>query len=148
MTLTGRKGTAVVVALVVSVCLNLVVAGMMVGHRWHGGDRMGMFGGPMRGMPEEARPLVKDIFDANRAEFDAKREAVDQARQRIAAALQGDTIDQAQLDAALGDMQARMAELFQLGQKVMVDVAQKLPPDMRKEWAKKWAEERRWKKPD
>ncbi len=149
MTLTGRKGTIVIVALVASVCVNLLLAGMMVGQRWHGGPgRMGgMFGGPMRDMPEAARPLVKEVFDANRAEFDAKRAAVDEARQRIAAALQADTIDQAQLDAALGEMELRMRDLYQHGQKVMVEVAQKLPPELRRDWAKKWAEERRWKKP-
>jgi Spy/CpxP family protein refolding chaperone len=108
---------------------------------------MGMFGGQMRDVPEAAQPLVKDIFEANRPEFEAKREAVDQARQRLATALQADTIDQAQLDAALGEMQLRMTELYQLGQKVMVDVAQKLPPELRKDWAKKWAEKRRWNKP-
>ncbi len=148
MTLTGRKGTVVVVALAVSVCVNLLLAGMMAGQRWHGGPgRMGMFGGPLRDMPEAAQPLVKDVLDANRAEFDARREAVDQARQQIAALLQADTIDQTQLEAALGDMQGRMADMFQLGQKVMVDVALKLPPDLRRDWAKKWAEKRGWKKP-
>jgi Spy/CpxP family protein refolding chaperone len=100
----------------------------------------------MRGVPEAARPLVKEVFEANRPEFDARRAAVNEARQRIAAVLQADTIDQAALNAAITDMQARMGEMFQVGQKVMVDVAQKLPPDVRKEWAKKWAEERRWKK--
>lgn len=149
MTLSGRKGTIVIVALVASVCVNLLLAGMMFGQRWHGGpSRGGMFGGPMRDMPEAARPLVKEVFDANRAEFDARREAVNQARQRIAAALQADTIDQVQLDAALGEMELRMKELYQHGQKVMVEVAQKLPPELRKDWARKWAEKRGWKKPD
>jgi Spy/CpxP family protein refolding chaperone len=148
MTLTGRKGTIVVAALAVSVCVNLLLAGMMFGQRWHGGpDRGGMFGGPLRDVPAEARPLVKDIFDANRAAFDAQRQAVDEARQRVAGILQADTIDQAQLEAALGDMQTQMAGLFALGQTVMVDVANKLPPELRKDWAKKWAEQRRWKKP-
>ena len=146
MTLTGRKGTIVVVALIVSICLNLAAAGLMIGHRWHDGPGRGGMWGAMRGVPEEAQPLVKQAFDANRPEFDAKRAAVDEARQRIATVLQADTIDQAALDAAIADMQARMSEMFQVGQKVMVDVARKLPPEVRKEWAKKWAEERRWKK--
>ncbi|HWA47934.1 MAG TPA: periplasmic heavy metal sensor [Dongiaceae bacterium] len=146
MTLTGRKGTIVVVALIVSICLNLAAAGLMIGHRWHDGPGRGGMWGAMRGVPEEAQPLVKQAFDANRPEFDAKRAAVDEARQRIATVLQADAIDQAALDAAIADMQARMSEMFQVGQKVMVDVAQKLPPEVRKEWAKKWAEERRWKK--
>jgi hypothetical protein len=104
--------------------------------------------GMMRGVPEEAQPLVKEIFDANRAEFDAKRAAVDEARQRVAAILQADTIDRAELEIALAGMQQRLGEMFQMGQKVMADVAEKLPPDIRKEWAKKWAEERRWQKKD
>jgi Spy/CpxP family protein refolding chaperone len=148
MTLTGRKGTIVVVALIVSVCLNLAAAGMMIGHRWHDGPGRGGMWGAMRGVPDEAQPLVKEIFDANRAEFDAKRAAVDEARQRVATLLQADTIDQPALDAAMADMQARMGELFQHGQRVMSDVAAKLPPELRKDWARKWAEERRWKKPD
>ncbi len=147
MTLTGRKGTIVVVALIVSVCINLAAAGLAIGHRWHDGPGRGMWG-MMRGVPEEAQPLVKEIFDANRAEFDAKRAAVDEARQRVAAILQADTIDRAELDIAFAGMQQRLGEMFQMGQKVIGDVAQKLPPDIRKEWAKKWAEERRWKKKD
>lgn len=147
MTLTGRKGTIIVVALIVSVCINLAAAGLAIGHRWHDGPGRGMWG-MMRGVPEEAQPLVKEVFDANRAEFDAKRAAVDEARQRVAAILQADTIDRAELDIALAGMQQRLGEMFQVGQKVIGDVAQKLPPDVRKEWAKKWAEERRWKKKD
>jgi Spy/CpxP family protein refolding chaperone len=148
MTLTGRKGTIVVVALIVSVCINLAAAGLAIGHRWHDGPGRGGMWGMMRGVPEEAQPLVKEIFDANRAEFDTKRAAVDEARQRVAAILQADTIDRPALDAALADMQLRLGEMFQMGQKVIGDVAQKLPPEVRKEWAKKWVEERRWKKKD
>ena len=147
MTLTGHKGTIVVVALIVSVCINLAAAGLAIGHRWHDGPGRGMWG-MMRNVPEEAQPLVKEVFDANRAEFDAKRAAADEARQRVAAILQADTIDRAELDIAFAGMQQRLGEMFQMGQKVIGDVAQKLPPDIRKEWAKKWAEERRWKKKD
>jgi Spy/CpxP family protein refolding chaperone len=98
----------------------------------------------MRGMPDEARPAVQGIIDASQAEFDAKRTGVADARERVAALLQADTVDRAQLEAALAEMQAQMGEMFQLGQKVMVDVALQLTPEHRKEWAKKWAEERRW----
>lgn len=148
MTLTGRKGTIVVVALIVSVCLNLAAAGLAIGDRWHDRPGRGGMWGMMRGVPEEAQPLVKEVFDANRAAFDAKRAAVDEARQRVATILQADTIDRAELDVALAGMQQRLGEMFQMGQKVMADVAEKLPPDVRKEWAKKWAEERRWQKKD
>lgn len=146
MTLTGRKGTWVVVALIASVCLNLALAGVMIGRHWHDWPgRGGMFSSLLRDMPEETRTLVTQIFEANRPAFDAKRAEIDRARQRVADVLQVDAIDQAQLDAALAGMQTRMSELFQLGQKVMVEVAHKLPPEQRKELARKWAEQRRWK---
>lgn len=144
MTLTGRKGTILVVALIASVCLNLALAGVMIGDRWHGSDRpRGPAGWLMRGMPEEARPVVQGIIDANEAEFEAKRAVVTEARQRVAALLQADTVDRAQLEAALAEMQSQFGEMFRLGQKMMVEVALQLTPEQRKEWAKKWAEERR-----
>jgi Spy/CpxP family protein refolding chaperone len=147
MTLTGRKATIVVVALIASVCLNLALAGMMVGHRWHGWDGpRGPSSWLMRGVPEEARPVVEEVVKARQAEFDAKRAVVAESRKRIAVLLQADTVDQAALEAALAEMQARLGEMFQLGQKMMVDVALKLTPEQRKEWAEKWAEERRWRR--
>ena len=39
MTLTGRTGTAVLAALIVSLCINLLLVGMMAGGRWHDDDR-------------------------------------------------------------------------------------------------------------
>ena len=35
MTFTGRKGTALLAALIVSLCVNLLLAGVMIGGRWH-----------------------------------------------------------------------------------------------------------------
>lgn len=146
MTLSGRTGTLVIVALVVSICLNLLVAGMIIGHRWHGGpDRMGPFGGPpggaiLREMPEEARPLIKTILKQHKSDFEARRDAMQQARRRVAEILQAEAIDQGQLDAALKDLQQRSQELQQLGHTVLIEVAQKLPPDLRRDWARKWGE--------
>lgn len=145
MTLNGRKGTIVVVALIVSVCLNLALAGIMVGHRWHGDGPRGPAAWLLRGVPDEARPAAEKIVAANEAEFTAKRELVSESRKRVAELLQADTVDRAQLEAALGEMQARLGEMFQLGQKLTVDVALQLTPEQRKEWAQKWAEDR-WKR--
>ena len=80
MTLTGRTGTAVLGALIVSLCINLLLAGMMIGGRWYDDDdgpRHGRFlGGPiMRSVPDDARPLVKEVFDSHKAEFDTHRDA-------------------------------------------------------------------------
>src|SRR5688572_27267088 len=98
MTLTGRTGTAVMVAAIVSLCLNLLLAGIMVGGRWHDGPgRHGPFGHSLMGsVPEEARPLIKGVFESHKTEFDTHREAVRQARMRVADLLKADVIDQAQ----------------------------------------------------
>jgi Spy/CpxP family protein refolding chaperone len=149
MTLTGRIGTAVVVAAIVSLCLNLLLAGMMVGGRWHDGPgRHGPFGHSLMGsVPEEARPLIKDVFESHKTEFDTHREAVRQARMRVADLLKADTIDQAQLDQALGNLLQQSQAMQQFGHQVLIDVAQKLPPELRKEMADSWAKDRFRRKP-
>ena len=145
MTLTGRTGTAVVVAAIVSLCLNMLLAGMMIGGRWHDGPgRHGRFGmaGFMERLPDEARPVVKQAFDAHKAEFDAQRQQVDAARQKVADLLKADTIDRPQLEQALNEMSQRMQAMYGLGRQVMLDVAEKLPPDQRREIVDRWLEER------
>lgn len=147
MTLTGRTGTAVLGALIVSLCINLLLAGMMVGGRWYDDDdgpRHGRFlGGPiMRSVPEDARPLVKEVFDSHKAEFDTHRDAIRQARQKVAELLKADTIDQAQLSQAMNDLLQQSQTMRQFGYGVMLEIAQKLPPDVRREMADKWAKER------
>lgn len=144
MTLTGKAGTLAIVALVVSICINLLLVGVMVGHRWQGGPgRMGPFGGQiLRDMPEEARPLVKQVFARNKADFEARRDAVEQARRRVAEILQAETVDQAQLNVALSDLLQKTQGLHELGHRVMTEVAEQLPPDLRRDWAGRWVEDR------
>jgi uncharacterized membrane protein len=144
MTLTGRTGTAVFAVLIVSLCINLLLAGAMVGGQWHDGPRRGPFlGGPiMRSVPEDARPLVKEVFDAHKAEFDTHRDAIQQARQNVAELLKADTIDQAQLNQAMNELLQQSQTMRQFGYGVMVEIAQKLPPDVRREMAEKWAKDR------
>ena len=146
MTLTGRTGTAVLAALIVSLCINLLLAGMMVGGRWHDDDgpRHGRFlGGPiMRSVPEDARPLVKEVFDSHKAEFDTHRDAIRQARMKVADVLKADAIDQAQLNQAMNELLQQSQTMRQFGLGVMLEIAQKLPPDVRREMAEKWAKDR------
>jgi len=138
MTLTGRTGTTVVVAAIVSVCLNLLLAGVVVGGRWH--DWPGR--GPFRDIPDEARPLIKSVFESHKSEFDARRDAVQQARMKVAEVLKADTIDQAQLNQALSELLQQSQAMQKLGHQVMVEVAQKLTPEQRREMADRWAQDR------
>lgn len=147
MTLTGRTGTTVVVAAIVSVCLNLLLAGILVGGRWHDEPGRGRFG-PMANIPEDARPLVKGVFDSHKSDFDARRDAVQQARIKVAEMLKADPIDQAKLDQALSELLQQSQAMQQLGHQVMVEVAQKLPPELRREMADRWAQDRFRRRPE
>jgi Spy/CpxP family protein refolding chaperone len=142
MTFTGRKGTALLVALIVSVCVNLLLAGVMVGGRWH-------HGGPWwREIPEEARPIMKQAFESHKAEFDARRDAVRQARQKVADILKAEPIDQAALDQALVELSQASQSIQQLGNTMMVEVAKQLSPDLRAQMADRWAQERFRRRPE
>jgi Spy/CpxP family protein refolding chaperone len=146
MTLTGRTGTVVVVALIASLCVNLLLAGVMLGDRWHGGSsRHHMF---LSNIPEDARPVVKGVFESHRAEFDSHRDAIQQARLKVAELLKAEPIDQAQLDQAVGELMRQSQAMQQFGYQVMVEVARKLPPEVRREMADRWAKDRFRKKPD
>ena len=145
MTFTGRTGTTLLVVLIVSVCINLLLAGVLVGGRWHDGDRRHgfMYGGPMMGsVPDEVRPLMRQVFESHKTEFDAHRKAIQEARMKVAEVLKADTIDQARLDQALSELMHERQAMQQLGHQVMIELAQKLPPDARREMAERWSEDR------
>ena len=144
MTLTGRTGTAVVAALIVSLCVNLLLAGVMLGGRWHDGPRHRF----LDSVPEQAKPLVKEVFESHKAEFDKRRDAIRQARMKVADLLKADPIDQAQLDLALAELSQQSQAMRQFGLQVMVEIAQKLPPDLRRQMADQWAKDRFGRKPD
>jgi Spy/CpxP family protein refolding chaperone len=142
MTFTGRTGTALLAALIVSVCVNLLLAGVMVGGRWH-------HGGPWwREVPEEARPIMKQAFESHKAEFNARRDAIRQARQKVADILKADPIDQAALDRALAELSQQNQSISELGNTMMIEVAKQLPPELRAQMADSWAKDRFRRRPD
>ena len=142
MTFTGRTGTALLAALIVSLCVNLLLAGVMIGGRWH-------HDGPWwRQVPEEARPIMKQAFESHKAEFDARRDAAQQARQKVAEILKADPIDQAALDQALADLSQKSQAIRELGNTMMVEVAKQLSPELRAQMADSWAKERWRRRPD
>jgi uncharacterized membrane protein len=144
MTLTGRTGTLVVIAAIVSLCVNLLLVGVMVGDRWHGGPgRHGYWASRMmENVPEDARPLIKQVFESHKAEFEAERERVEQARLKVAEILKAETIDRAQLDQALAELMQRSQSIQRFGHQVLIEVAEKLPPETRREIADRWAKDR------
>lgn len=147
MTFTGRTGTALLVAVVVSLCLNLLLGGLLIGGRWHGDHGRWRSGESfLMRVPEDARPIVKSVFDAHKADFDARRKEVEDARLKVAELMKADVIDRPQLDLALAELQQRTQTMQQFGHQVMVEVAEKLPPELRREMADRWAKNRFRKK--
>ena len=144
MTFTGRTGTFLLAALIVSLCVNLLLAGVMIGGRWHDGHRHRFMGN----VPEQARPVMEQVFDANRPEFNARRDAIRQARMKIADVLKADPVDQAQLDQAMDDYLQKSMAMRQFGLQVMMEIAQKLPPDVRRDMADEWAKDHFGRKRD
>ncbi len=136
MTFTGRKGTALLAALIVSLCVNLLLAGVMIGGRWHHDGRW------WQEVPEEARPIMKHAFESHKAEFDARRDAVQQARQKVAELLKADPIDQAAPDQALAELAQRSQSISELGNTMMIEVAKQLSPELRAQMADSWAKDR------
>ena len=102
----------------------------------------------MANIPEDAREVAKGVFDTHRSEFDQRRQAVQQARQKVADVLKADPIDQAQLNQALSELLQQSQAMQQFGHQVMIEVAQKLTPQQRREMADSWAKDRFRMKPD
>jgi uncharacterized membrane protein len=136
MTFTGRTGTALLAALIVSLCVNLLMAGIMIGGRWHHPAPW------WREIPEEARPVMKQVFESNRAEFKTRLGAVRQARETVAGLLKADPIDQARLDQALAELSQQSQAMQQFGDNIMVEAAKQLPTDVRQQMVDRWAEGR------
>ena len=112
------------IALVVSVALNLAVAGLVLGARL--GD------GPHKGMPRDLSfgPFSEALSDADRhalrkdlmgraGEFRSSREASRAEFAALLAALRADPFDPARLTAALTAIETRNAERLDLGRSLI-----------------------------
>lgn len=106
-----RRSTLILtVALVVSVSLNLLVAGLMLGHHLSG--RGGRGGNPglerlFATVPDEVRREVRRAMAEDEQVRDARRLALREARQQVAAALSARPFDPAAADAALTNLRAQ-----------------------------------------
>lgn len=145
MTLSGRTGTAVVVALVVSVCLNVFVAGLVVGRISGGGaaapDRAADAGGLERFMatvPAEARPVLRRALRENRRDLQGMVAAVREARQEAAAVVAREPFDPAAFQAAMAAVRDRSEALQAAVHVIIAEALDDLSPELRSEMAERW----------
>ncbi len=144
MTLSGRTGTAVVVALILSVCLNVFVAGLIAGRVTSGAGtpvRANNGGGLERFMatvPSEARPVLRRAFRENRGGLQGMVAAVREARQEAAAIVAREPFDQAAFEAAMAAVRGRSEELQAAVHGIIGEALSDLSPELRGEMAERW----------
>ncbi len=145
------RGRSTRFLLIGSLALNLLFVGFLVGglvaggHRGpgypHGGPArpfhaaMGM-GWAMHGLPEARREALRPTLQASFAQMRPQLRAMRDAQRDVAAALERDRFDRAELERALAAMQARMREMERTGHVALVEMAAQLTREERQQLAR------------
>lgn len=142
MTLSGRVAVSVLVALFLSICLNVFVGGLIAG-RMTSGDPA-----PLRRdselqrfiatVPRDARPAMRQAFRANRSELQDLNAEVQAARMDAAALVAAEPFDRAAFEAALAIDRERSLTLQAAVHAVIAEAIEQLPPGLRAEMAERW----------
>ena len=143
MTLSGRTATATIVALVLSICLNVFVAGLIAGRATRGGAAaLRQPGGGIERfiatVPEEGRPIIRRALRDNRRGLQDLVAAVGGARQDAAAVVATEPFDRAAFEAALATVRDRSRALEAAVHGIIAEAIDRLPPGLRAEMAERW----------
>jgi uncharacterized membrane protein len=122
------------VALVISVALNLLVVGFLVGRGLkHGpgtpGDVHG-FAGPGARMPRH--PALREAMDRHRGDFAGRKEAMMQARRGVAEAAGREPFDRAALEQALARLRQESSASQEVVHRALVEACEKANPEQRR----------------
>lgn len=136
MTLRGPLAITLLVALVLSVAVNLAIAGFVFARI--GGPRPGPGGEVerivaigIRAFPPEIQKAIAEGSRAKHDELKAKLDLVQEARRKMFDAMRADPFDAAALDAAYADVRAKTTDLQTAGQSIVTDAIANAPPDIR-----------------
>lgn len=151
MTLSSSGAKWLIGVAAVSLCVNLFLVGLMAGHMIYGPGFFGHGGpdGPRRGIeamiagvPEDLRPMIKQKFDAAKPQFQAQREQIRTARDKLAAAAEADPFDPAAFDQAFRDFQQGMDGMGAIAHQTIREILPQIPAEPRKRlvdtWSKRW----------
>ncbi len=123
--------------LFVSLALNVFLAGWVTsGHPPHPlphGPMMfwDSFNDKLKNLPDPARASVKKVLDTYRPQVKAQMNEVMKSRDAIDRMFARDDYNRADAEKRFADMQQKSAAMQQLMQKMMLDVADALPPEHR-----------------
>jgi uncharacterized membrane protein len=128
--------------LMVSLAVNLVMAGWVMGMRRHPAfQEMNDEGRPpfARGLTENKNrkgvnlpPQAKELLENHRPRMKEKWRAMREQRKVIESLLAAETIDKPALEAALQELAERNRALQQEGHSLLLEMAETLPPEERK----------------
>lgn len=140
------------VALFISLALNLLIGGAMIGRwGWHGDhhDRGGGHWGARfwleRALGDEAAPKVEKLWDEHRAQLEPLRAASKQAREDVRAALSARNFDAEAYARALDISLERSMAIRASHHAFMTQLAATLTPEQRAKLAE-FAGRKRWRR--
>jgi uncharacterized membrane protein len=126
-----------VIALVISVALNLLFVGFLVGRglrRPPGpGREIAALGGPERKL--HRHPALHDAVRGHREEFMGRRKAMMQAREEAAAAMRAEPFDRARLEQALARFRNESTAGKESLHRTLVEACSKGSPETRRSLA-------------
>jgi uncharacterized membrane protein len=134
LTLRGPLAIVLLVALVLSVAINLTIAGFVfarVAGPRPGGEIERIVAIGIRAFPPEIQKAIVDGSKAKRDEMKARLDAVQDARRKMFDAMRADPFDPAALDTAYTELRARTGDLQQVGQGIVADALAHSPADVR-----------------
>ena len=137
------------IALLVSIGVNVLLAGIVIG-RWvdHGphGDGISRFDreAAREALSPEARAIADAVWERHKPGLRDKFKAVKAARNAVEALLRADEVDRATLEAAQAEMTARWAEARAEIARGITEVALALPADQRKTYFKAGETQKPW----
>jgi uncharacterized membrane protein len=146
-----RSGRWVKIALVASLCLNVLVIGVAGGfllkHRdGPRGDRIDRI---VRYLPEARRDEARSMLEARLPEYEALRDQSREARRESMALLAADPLDEAALRAALTRARAFSGQRRAMLEDAMMDFAVTLSAEERREMVeqmnRRWERRERWR---
>ena len=141
----GRTATATIVALVLSVCLNVFVAGLIAGRAIRGDapPSQNIGGGLERFMatvPAEARPVIRQALRDNRSGLQELVAGVRRARQDAASVVAIEPFDRAAFEAALATVRDGSRALEAAVHGIIAVAIDELSPELRAEMAERWGD--------
>lgn len=131
-------GRVIRIALVLSLALNVIVMGVVLGavfggHPMRPGLRSDVGFGPLTaGLSRADRKALRARFEAAAPDFRAGRRASEQDFRAFAALLQADDWDRAAAEGLLAQQGARMAERLAVGRSILLDYVADMSPEDRR----------------